>query len=63
MYDFIVELIGTLPTEFTFIYAILTLALGLLILSFLFTLFYIPIMLLKRWYYVGLFKIFIISCC
>lgn len=48
MYDMIVELIGELPTEFTFIYSILTLVLSLLIISFLFQLFYLPINLLKR---------------
>lgn len=48
MYDFIVELVGTVPTEFTFIYSILTLCLGFLILAFLFTLFYIPIMLVRK---------------
>lgn len=48
MYQFIQDLIGTLPTEFSFIYAILTLVLSFLILSFLFTIFYIPVYLLKR---------------
>lgn len=48
MYDMITELIGELPTEFTFIYAILTLVFSLLIISFLFQLFYIPINLLKK---------------
>lgn len=48
MYDFIVELIGELPQEFTFIYSILTLALSLLILSLLFQLFYIPILLVRK---------------
>lgn len=48
MYDFIVSLIGTLPTEFEFIYSILTLVLGLLILTFLFQVFYIPLKLLER---------------
>lgn len=48
MYDFIVELIGVLPTEFTFIYSILTLVMGVLLLSFLFQLFYIPLKLLGR---------------
>lgn len=48
MYDFIVELIGELPTEFTFIYSILTLVMGVLLLSFLFQLFYIPLKLLGR---------------
>lgn len=48
MYDLVVNLIGPLPEAFTFIYAILTLVLGVLILSFLFQLFYIPINLIKR---------------
>ncbi|MGN1342157.1 MAG: hypothetical protein ACI4VL_02890 [Bacilli bacterium] len=48
MYDVIKELIGTVPTEFEFIYAILTLVLGLLLISFLFQLFYIPINLLRK---------------
>lgn len=48
MYDFITEFIGELPTEFTFIYSILTLVLSSLIISFLFQLFYIPIKLLKE---------------
>ena len=47
MYDIIVLLIGELPTEFQFIYSILTLVLSALVLSFLFQLFYIPIMLVK----------------
>ena len=48
MYDFITDLIGTLPDEFTFIYAILTLALSLLLIRFLFELFYIPLKLIER---------------
>lgn len=48
MYDFVVDLIGTLPTEFTFIYAILTLVLSVLLITFLFQLFYIPIKLIDR---------------
>lgn len=48
MYDFIVDLIGELPTEFTFIYGIATLVLTLLVLSFLFTLFYVPVLLIRR---------------
>ncbi len=48
MYDIIKDLIGTVPTEFEFIYAILTLVLGLLLISFLFQLFYIPITLLRK---------------
>lgn len=48
MYDIIVNLIGELPTEFTFIYSILTLVMGMLIIAFFFQLFYIPIKLLER---------------
>lgn len=48
MYDIIKDLIGTVPTEFEFIYSILTLVLGLLLISFLFQLFYIPITLLRK---------------
>ena len=43
MYDIIVNLIGELPTEFTFIYSILTLVLSTLVITFLFQLFYLPI--------------------
>ena len=39
MYDMIVNLIGEVPTEFTFIYSILTLVLSMLIITFLFQLF------------------------
>lgn len=48
MYDFIIELIGTVPTEFKFVYTIGTVVLSTLILSFLFSLFYIPIMLIRK---------------
>lgn len=48
MYDFIIDLVGTLPTEFEFIYSILTLVFSSLILSFLFQLFYIPIKLISK---------------
>lgn len=47
MYDIIVSLIGELPTEFHFIYSILTLVLSTLVISFLFQLFYIPIILIR----------------
>lgn len=47
MYDMIVNLIGELPQEFTFIYSILTLVLAMLIITFLFQLFYIPINMVK----------------
>lgn len=43
MYDVIVNLIGELPTEFTFIYSILTLVMSMLVITFLFQLFYLPI--------------------
>lgn len=48
MYDIVVQLIGELPTEFSFIYSILTLVLATLIISFLFQLFYIPINMLRK---------------
>lgn len=48
MYDFIVDLVGTLPTEFEFIYSILTLVFSTLVLTFLFNLFYLPIKLIKE---------------
>ena len=48
MYDLVVELVGELPTEYTFIYSILTLVLALLVISFLFQLFYIPITLIRK---------------
>ncbi len=47
LYQLIVNLVGPLPSEFTFIYSILTLVLAMLILSFLFSVFYIPLNLLK----------------
>ena len=47
MYDIIVQLIGDLPTEFHFIYSLLTLVLSTLIISFLFQLFYIPIQIMR----------------
>lgn len=48
MYDVIVNLIGDLPTEFTFIYSILTLVMAMLIIVFLFQLFYLPIKLVNE---------------
>ncbi len=48
MYDMVTELIGELPTEFTFIYSILTLVISLLVISFLFQLLYLPINLLRK---------------
>lgn len=47
MYDVVVNLIGELPLEFTFIYSIVTLVLSILLISFLFQLFYIPIYIVK----------------
>ena len=47
LYQLIVNLVGPLPSEFTFIYSILSLVLAMLILSFLFSVFYIPLNLLK----------------
>lgn len=47
MYDIIVTLVGELPTEFHFIYSILTLVLSTLVVSFLFQFFYIPINLVR----------------
>ena len=43
MYEIMKELIGLVPVQFEFIYAILTLVLAFLLISLLFTLFYIPI--------------------
>lgn len=48
MYQLVQDLIGELPQEFTFIYSILTLVLALLVISFLFQLFYIPINLIRK---------------
>lgn len=47
MYDIIVQLVGDLPSEFHFVYIILTLVLAMLVISFLFQLFYIPINLVR----------------
>ena len=48
MYQIVVDLIGEVPQEFTFIYSILTLVLSTLLLTFLFQLFYIPLKFLRR---------------
>ena len=48
LYEIITNLVGPLPTEFTFIYSILTLVLAMLVLSFLFSLFYLPFQILKE---------------
>lgn len=47
MYEIIQNIIGEVPAEFTFIYSILTLVVGFLIISFLFQLFYIPINIIR----------------
>ncbi len=47
MYDIVKQLIGTLPTEFEFVYIIVTLVLAMLLISFLFSVFYIPINMLR----------------
>lgn len=47
MYDFITDLIGEVPSEFTFVYSILTVAMGILLLCFLFQLFYLPLKLIE----------------
>lgn len=43
MYEIMKTMIGPVPVQFEFIYAILTLVLAFLLISLLFTLFYIPI--------------------
>ena len=48
MYNVVVNLIGELPIEFSFIYSILTLVMGMLIIVFLFQLFYLPIKLINE---------------
>lgn len=48
MYDIIVNLIGPVPDAFTFIYSILTLVMGTLIITFLFQLFYLPIKIINK---------------
>lgn len=47
MYELVQQLIGEVPSEFTFIYSILTLVLAFLTISFLFQVFYIPIYLIR----------------
>lgn len=47
MYDIVKQLIGILPTEFEFVYIIVTLVLAMLVISFLFSIFYIPINMLR----------------
>jgi len=48
VYDFIVSFVGTLPEEFTFIYAILTLLFMFLVISVLFGVLFLPFKLLTR---------------
>lgn len=48
MYDMIVQFVGELPQEFTFIYSILTLVFSTLVISFLFQLFYIPLNMFRK---------------
>ena len=43
MYEIMKELIGPVPVQFEFVYIVLTLVLAFLLISLLFTLFYIPI--------------------
>ena len=47
MYDIVKQLIGTLPTEFEFVDIIVTLVLAMLVISYLFSVFYIPINMLR----------------
>ena len=47
MYDIVKQLIGTLPTEFEFVYIIVTLVLAMLVIRFLFSVSYIPINMLR----------------
>ena len=58
MYDIVVQLIGELPAEFKFIYALVTVVLANLVIGFLFTLFYLPINLIRRWLRVNCIKIY-----
>ena len=47
MYEIVKNLVGEVPIEFNFIYSILTLVFALLVLSFLFSVLYLPIYLVK----------------
>lgn len=47
MYEMIKGLIGVVPAEFEFVYIILTLVLAFLLISLLFTIFYIPISIVR----------------
>lgn len=48
MYEVVKQLVGDLPTEFEFIYSILTLLLSSLVITFLFQVFYIPLNLVRK---------------
>ncbi len=48
MYEVVKQLVGDLPTEFQFIYSILTLLLSSLVITFLFQVFYIPLNLVRK---------------
>ena len=48
MYEVVKQLVGVLPTEFEFIYSILTLLLSSLTITFLFQLFYIPLRIIRK---------------
>ena len=64
MYEIVKSLIGDLPVEFTFIYAIITLVLGVLVITFLFQLFYIPLNIARgKWLNDWSIKIFIRIYC
>lgn len=48
MYDFIVDFVGTVPTEFTFIYTILTITLSIAILGTFCSIFYFILHLIRE---------------
>lgn len=48
MYDFIVDFVGTIPTEFTFIYTILTLILSIAVLATFTSIFYFVLRFLRE---------------
>lgn len=47
LYNFVVNFVGTVPSEFEFVYVILTLILSIIIFGTFSTLFYIPIRILR----------------
>ena len=47
MYDFIVDLVGVVPTEFTFIYTILTLIMSICIIGSFCSIFYFVLRLIR----------------